>query len=449
MEGSERHARSDLRHIVLLALPVVAAELGWFAMSVIDTLMVGPLGPTAIAAVSIGGAVFEFPGLAAFGLLLGLDTVVSQSFGAGRRSECNNWLWNGVYLALALAAPGVLAVAALALVLSPAGVHAEIVAAAGPYIGALKWSLPPLLIYAALRRYLQAMGLVRPVMFVLLSANIVNVVGNWILIGPFGLAGVAWSTVFARIYMAAALAGIALLNDSSVARPLRMESARLRRLIALGGPAAGQLVLEIGVFAGVTALAGRLNPRALAAHYIALNVAATTFMVPLGISSASAVVVGQAVGRKDIRGARRAGWHSIALGAGFMLAAAMLYITLPGLITGAFTTDAELLRIVIPLMYIAAIFAVFDGTQVVAIGVLRGAGDTRTPMIASLLAYWLIGLPSGYALCFTLGLGVTGLWLGMCAGLITAATLLLSGWMRLSAGAAPGLSAAVSAVDSA
>jgi MATE family multidrug resistance protein len=422
-------ALTGLRHIVALALPVVIAELGWFAMAVVDTIMVGPLGAPAIAAVSIGTAVYDIVAFAGIGLLLGLDTTVSQSFGAGRIGECRRWLWQGLYLVLVLSAAGVPAIAAVLRGLPRLGLHPSVLALAVPYVGALKWSIPPLLLYAALRRYLQGMGLVRPVMLALLSANVLNAAGNWLLLPHYGVAGIGWSTVIARIYLALVLAGAAVLDDRSVVRVMRPAWESIRRLLSLGAPAAGQLLLEIGVFATATALAGRIgNPQALAAHHVALNIAATTFMVPLGVSSAGAVVVGHAIGARDPAGARRAGWLSLALGAGFMLAAAIAVSAAPGAFVGIFTREAAVLDLAIPLMYVAAMFQVFDGVQVVATGVLRGTGDTRTPMLANLAAHWAIGLPAGYVLCFPLGLGVRGLWLGLCAGLMAVGSFLLFWW---------------------
>jgi MATE family multidrug resistance protein len=263
------------------------------------------------------------------------------------------------------------------------------------------------------------------------SANVVNAAGNWLLLPHYGVAGVGWSTVIARIYLALALMGAAVLHDRSVVHVVRPAWQRMRRLLSLGAPAAGQLLLEIGVFATATALAGRIGrPEALAAHHVALNIAATTFMVPLGVSSAGAVMVGHAIGAGDPAGARRAGWLSLALGAGFMLAAAIAVSAAPGAFIGIFTRDPAVLALAVPLMYVAAMFQVFDGVQVVATGVLRGAGNTRTPMLANLVAHWVIGVPAAYVLCFPLGLGVRGLWLGLCAGLIVVGSYLLLAWHR-------------------
>jgi MATE family multidrug resistance protein len=202
----------------------------------------------------------------------------------------------------------------------------------------------------------------------------------------------------------------------------------MRRLLALGLPTAIQYTLETGVFAIAASLAGRLGAAALAAHEIALNVCGFTFMVPLGISSAGAVRVGQAIGKRDPRGAIVSGWTALAVGAAFMLCAALAFVLIPERIIGLYTTDSRVLSSGIALLVLAAAFQLFDGLQVVASGNLRGAGDTRTPMYANLLAHWCVGLPIGYVLGFLRGWGVFGLWVGLSTGLIVAGGLLVRMW---------------------
>jgi multidrug resistance protein, MATE family len=205
---------------------------------------------------------------------------------------------------------------------------------------------------------------------------------------------------------------------------------RIRRLIALGLPAALQITLEISVFALVTSLIGRLGAVALASHQIALNTVALTYMVPLGISSAAAVRVGQAIGRKDPQGAGDAGGTAIALGAAFMSAAGIALIVFPQWIARAYTPDPIVIRSTIHLLAAGAAFQLFDGIQTVATGALRGAGDTRTPMFCHFTAYWIIGLPLGAWLCFRRGWGAFGLWSGLSLALILIGVVLLLAWRR-------------------
>jgi MATE family multidrug resistance protein len=311
----------------------------------------------------------------------------------------------------------------------------------GPFIRNLIWGVWPLLMYAALRRYLQAMNLVKPVTFAMVSANIVNAGGNWVLmyghwgVPSLGVAGSALSTSLSRAYMAAVLALIVLWNERRTGNLLfqiswRPDLARIRRLIQLGLPAAGQILFEGAVFAVVTTMAADLDEASLAAHGIAVNVISTTFMVPLGISSAAAVRVGQAYGRGDIRGAAVAGWTALLLSSLFMGAAGVVLAVVPRFIVRLYIANAAVIGVGALLLRIAAIFELFDGFQVVAGGALRGLGDTRTPMLAHLAGYWAVGMPVAYTLCFPLGWGASGIWVGLTAALVLIGAALVICWRR-------------------
>jgi MATE family multidrug resistance protein len=281
-------------------------------------------------------------------------------------------------------------------------------------------------------------------MVALVTANIVNAFGNWVLIhGRLGMPalgtdGAAWATCIARVYMASFLL-IAIVREhrrrgeAHPHVPFRVDVERVRRLLALGFPAASQLVLEVGVFAAVSALAAMLDPVSLASHQIALNIAALSFMVPLGLSSAAAVRVGHAIGARDADRAVGAGWTALATGAVFMTIIAVLLFVVPVPMIRVFTTDARVIQIGVSLLAIAAAFQLFDGTQAVATGVLRGLGDTRTAMVMNVIGHWIFGLPAGYALCFWLGWGVSGLWVGLSIGLIFVAVVLTAAWARRTA----------------
>jgi MATE family multidrug resistance protein len=277
----------------------------------------------------------------------------------------------------------------------------------------------------------------------------VNAAANWVLVygnlgvRPLGVAGSGWATVLARVCMAAIPVAAVLIHDRRcrtglLQTPVRPDWGLLRDLLKLGWPAAGQLVLEIGVFGVATVLAGRLGAVALAAHEIALNVCGLTFMVPLGVSSAGAVRVGQALGRGDSRAASRAGGTALLLGVGFMAASALALLLVPRAIFGAFTGDDAVVTIGTPLLFVAAMFQLFDGLQVVTTGILRGAGDTRTAMAFNIVAHWGLGLPIAAGLAFGAGWGVVGLWLGLCVGLIVLGLALLVAWIA-KVRASPGL----------
>jgi MATE family multidrug resistance protein len=433
--------RREFRPMLRLALPVVVAELGWTAMATVDTLMVGRISAEAIGAVSLGSGVFLGVTIFGMGLLLGLDTLISQAYGAGRIVDCHRSLVHGIYAALFMAPPLAGVLVLVIRVLPGFGINPAVYELAVPYLRPVMWSLLPLLLYAAARRFLQATGHVTAVMVVLVVANGVNALTNWGLIfGKWGLpelgvVGAGWATFVSRVFMAAVLLGVIVYFEWKERRglfetPLGIEWSRFRELFGLGLPAAFHITLEMGLFSVATALAGRLDAASLAAHQIALSVAATTFMVPLGVSSAGAVRVGHAMGRGDRDGVVHGGWMAIAFGVGFMFLAMLTLLVFPRQIIALFTTDAAVFAVGVSLLSVAALFQLFDGLQVVTAGVLRGLGDTRTPMVAGLLGYWILGLPTGYLLCFRYGWGVFGLWVGMLVGLLTVGLVLLAAWVR-------------------
>ena len=435
--------REELRPMARLAGPIVLAELGWMGMAIVDTMMVGrlPYSADAIGAVSLGSILFYAFGIFGTGLMLGLDTLVSHAFGAGDIADCHHSLVNGIYLSLAAAPVLMGLVSLLGRELGRFGVAPDVLQYAVPYLHAINWSMLPLLLYFALRRYLQGMNRVAPVMFALISANFVNLAGNWILIyGHFGFramgpTGSGVATCVSRIYMTCVLLASIFFYERRYRTGLRAaemspDFSRVLRLVKLGIPAAAQLTVEVGVFAVATSLIGRLGAVPLASHQIALNTVSVTYMVPLGIGSAAAVRVGQALGRKDAAGARHSGWTGVVLGASFMACMAVILWSVPRLVVRLFTPDITIIAAAADLLFIAAFFQLFDGIQAVVTGALRGAGDTRTPFLCHLIAYWLIGLPLGYHLCFTVGWGAPGLWIGLSVALILIGVALLIFWRR-------------------
>ena len=433
--------KADVLRVARLALPVAIAELGWMAMTTVDTIMVGPLGPAAIGALGVSNSAFYSIAVFGMGLLLGLDTLVSQAHGAGDKADTHHSLSQGVYSAFFISIPLTIIFLYLPAIFRAVGINPEVSALAELFVKTLNWSTLPLLLYGAFRRYLQGIGHVRPVMLVLVSANLVNWLFNWLLIQghwgfpALGVTGSALSTCLARVYMAGLLLFFiwyfergAELGLRSLIRP--PDPARLLKLMKLGLPAATQILLEIGAFGAAAMLAGRLTPAALAAHQIALNCASITFMVPLGIASASAVSVGQAIGKGDAALARINGYIGIGLACAFMACAASAFLAIPHRILSFYTNDSGVIHLGVNLLAIAAVFQLFDGIQTVATGSLRGLGETHWPMIVNFCGYWLLGLPIGYVLCFHQGFGVAGLWWGLTLALILISIVLLITWQR-------------------
>lgn len=434
----------ELRAMVALAVPVVLSELGWMAQGVVDTIMVGRLGPAAIGAVALGNAVYYTPSLFGIGLLLGLDTLVSQAYGRRDHDECHRWLAQGVYLAFILTPPLMLVVALASFYLSHFGITQAVAGPTKSYLLLLNLGTLPLLLYGGIRRYLQGVGQVRVITLTYVLANLVNWAGNWVLIygklgfPALGVDGSAISTCIARVGMAVALLVFAWRYERKRGHPLFRHWTlpsleRLRSLVRLGAPAAGQILLEVGAWNLSTFAAGYLTPVALATHSIALNYASVTYMVPLGVSAAAAVSVGHAVGAEDPHRARRAGWLALGLGTSFMLLAAVVFFVVPVPLIKLYTSDPRVLAVGPSLLWVAAAFQIFDGIQTVATGALRGLGETRVPMFANLVGYWILGLPLGLSLCFIAKMGIFGLWLGLTLALVVIALTLLRRWRRDSA----------------
>jgi MATE family multidrug resistance protein len=433
--------RQELGAMVALAVPVVLSELGWMAQGIVDTIMVGRLGPAAIGAVALGNAVYYTPALFGIGILLGLDTLVAQAYGRKDHDECHRWLAQGVYLACLATPPLMLLIFLASFGFAPFGITPEVAVPAAAYLRILNWGTLPLLLYAGTRRYLQGVGDVRVITLTYVAANLINWFGNWVLIygklgfPALGVNGSAISTLIARIFMAAAMLGFAWRYERKRGHPLFRHwagpsLARIRELARLGVPAAGQIVLEVGAWNLATLSAGWLTPVALATHQIALNYASLTYMVPLGISAAAAVSVGHAVGAGDGARARRAGWLALGLGTSFMLLAAVVFLVAPGPLIALYTRDPQVMAVGPSLLGLAAAFQICDGIQTVSTGALRGLGETRVPMLANLVGYWVLGLPLGLGLCFLLHWGIYGLWIGLLLALFIIAATLLARWRR-------------------
>lgn len=438
-----------------LALPLVLAELGWMSMGVVDTIMVGHLPQPAItiSAAALGQVLYNTLAFGIGGVLLGLDTYISQAHGAGDWDDANKWLRSGVVLAGVLSALLMAMIWLGPLAMTRMPIDHEVMRQAVSFLGALNWGTLPLFLYMTFRRYLQAFNHVRPIAAAVVSANVVNAGLDWLLlfghrwsvaghelaIPAYGVTGAAVSTALARVYLAT-FVGVAVwwvdrkhgygLREGIAARTGILDGARLRRLVKLGAPVGGQIFVEISIFAAVTALIGVMGPVPLAGHEIALNVVSTTFMVPFAISAAAGVRVGQAVGRGSAIEAAAAGWTAIGLGAAFMMTMSAVLVGIPARIAGGFTHDPVVIAAAVPLLLVGAAFQFFDGVQVTATGALRGMGNTHAGLVVQLVGYWVLGLPVGWWLGFHQKLGAVGLWVGLCVGLMFAGVALITVWAR-------------------
>ena len=426
---------ADLRVLFRLALPVVAALVGLMAMGVVDTMMVGHLSAEALAAVALGNVYYFAATIFGMGTLMALDPVLSHAVGAGDPEEIARGIQRGIVLAILLCLPTALLLWPAPAVFAALHQPPDVAPLAGAYTRVCIPGTIGLFAFVVLRQSLQALHRMRPVVLTILAANVLNAGLNWVLIyGRFGapalgVVGSALSTTISRLLMAVlllVLAWPALRDDVRPFRRAALELAPLGRLLRIGIPIGLQQQLEYGVFGVVGLLMGTMGTNQVAGHQVALNLASLTFMVPLGISSAAAVVVGQAVGRRDLGGAIEAAQAALTVAVGFMGSTALIFLLLPGTLARLYTTAPAVIAVAISLLPLAAVFQVFDGIQVTSIGILRGLGDTRTPMITGILGYWAIGLPVSLWLGFRVGLGPAGLWWGLVLGLALVAIFLLA-----------------------
>lgn len=422
-----------MRDLLELAIPIVTVQVGLMMMGVVDTIMVGHISAVALAAVALGNLYFFAIGIFCIGVLLALDPVIAQAVGAGDRPGVARGMQRGLLIALVLtvlmSATLPFAGPALTVFRQPA----EVVPVASMYVLAVLPSVLPFLAFTVLRQSMQAMGHLAPIVWTILFANVLNLLLNWILIfgklgvPALGVTGAGIATTISRWVMVFILlfAGWSYIHEHLRFRKDTLTFAPVMRMLKIGVPIGIAHFLEFTNFAGIALLMGFLGTTEVAAHQVAINIASLTFMVPMGIAAAVSVLVGNAIGRSDARAARQVAKAALLLGVAFMSVSALVMLTVPALLAGVYTDDAAVLAIAVMLLPIAGVFQIFDGIQVVGAGVLRGAGDTRVPMMIGLAGFWMIGMPiSIYFGLFTDARAV-GLWWGFVAGLASVAIFLL------------------------
>ncbi len=422
-----------MRELTHLAVPVALAQVGMMFQGVVDSIMVGRVSPLDLAAVALGNIYFFAAVVFGMGVLLALDPVVSQALGAGDTEGVARGTQRGVVLALAMTVTASLALLPAAPALGLARQPPELVPVAAGYALACIPGVLPFYLYIVQRQVLQAMGLLRPVLLAMLVANVANVGFNWVLIfghlgaPALGAVGAGWASSLSRLVMALAIALFAWRQLRPQLHPFRPEVLRwapLMRMLRIGAPTGVQMQLEFGAFAAAGLAMGVLGTVAVAGHQVALNLASLTFMIPVGVAQAAAVLVGRAVGREDPGAARRAAGAGLMVGAGVMLLTALVFLTVPDVLARLYSPDPAVIALGASLLPIAGIFQVADGVQVVSAAALRGIGDTRIPMLLTLLGFWFVGLPVGLVLAFRVGMGPTGVWWGLAAGLGVVAIML-------------------------
>jgi MATE family multidrug resistance protein len=439
--------RQELQALLVLAGPLAAAQAGVALMGITDTAVVGRLGAGPLGSVGLGNGLFFFFCVIGMGLMLGLDPLVSQAIGAGEQPRARALIWQSVWLALAATALLTPLIALSPLVLP--WFHIDLDLARGATSFAL-WRLPglfPTLLFIGLRSYLQAIGRARVIFWAAVLANLGNLAGDVLFVFggarlPAGLsalrgvpamgpAGAALATSLCSVAQAALLFW-ACRAEARRARVRRPDWRELRLAVRVGIPIGLQLGAEVGVFALAGLLAGGLGPRSVAAHQLAITLASFTFSFAVGIGNAGGVRVGLAVGGGETALARRRGLLAIAAGSAFMACSGLCFFFFPGPLARVFGGSPEIVAAALPLLAVTAVFQISDGVQGVTAGVLRGAGDTTFSFLANLGGHYLVGLPLAIVLTYHAGLGVVGLWWGLCGGLSAVAAALLARFLWLS-----------------
>jgi MATE family multidrug resistance protein len=444
--GSVGH---HLRQTLWITLPIAAALLSEIGMGLITTLMLGGLGDRALAAGSFATNLFITALLVLQGALSGVSVLSADRLGAGRGHEVPGLYWSGVALAAALAVPMFAGLSLCGKLLLAVGQPAILVDDVVRYLHVLRWAVPAGVVgIGMMRQVLPALGLQRVLLWVMPCGVALHAGLNQLLIHgglgvpALGLEGSALATVLSLSTVAVAM--LVFLHGPRFGRavaPTRPDLAHLRRLVAIGLPVSGIVTVEAGLFLATGLLAGTLGPSALAAHMIALSVCSVSFMVPLAISQTANVRVASAIGAGRMAEARRAGFCAIVLAAGFMACSALVLSLAPHLVLRLYlgpltAANAVTGALAIHLLRVAGLFQIADGTQVAACGALRGLQDVRVPMLLASGGYWGIGFSAGWVLAFRAGLGVVGLWWGLCAGLgVVAAAMTLRFALRSRSGA--------------
>jgi MATE family multidrug resistance protein len=427
-------ARDHLAALVRLALPVATVQVGFILMGAVDAVMVGHVSPRDLASVALGNLYFFMTTSFGLGTLFALDPLVSQAFGAGDRSGIARAVQRGFMIALALAVFSSLLLVPARPLLTFLRQPGEVIPVASDYARISILGVLPFYCFVVLRQSLQSMGRAGPIVVVILLANLSNVFFNWVLIfgnlgsPAMGAVGSGWATAFSRWFMLLALVAIAWPLIRPYVRPLCPDAFDLRALMGmcrLGAPIGVQFFLEFGVFGAIGILMGTLGTIPMASHQVAINLASITFMLAVGITQATTVLVGQAVGAGDPERARRSAGAGLVTAGTVMAFTGATFLIIPGVLARIYTPDLEVVGLAATLIPVAGIFQIFDGLQAVGSGVLRGVGDTLAPMLVNLVGFWMIGLPISLYLAFPAGLGPLGLWWGMAAGLGAVALFIL------------------------
>lgn len=427
-----------------LAAPLVVGQLCIMGQNAADVLLAGHVSAHVLGAVGVGTSLWWLVQMAMAGVLLSVSPAVSQLDGAGRRAEIGPVFVQSLWLAggIGLVGMAVVALGGPALV-TAMGVDADLRDDISLFLRVISLAAPAMVLFVACRGLSEGLSLPRPSMLMGLAGLVLLVPLGWLLMyGPFGLPplGVLGSAIAGVIVAYAQAIGFVLIlwrgrryQNLGWRFAWRLpRTAPLRPLLGTGLPIAASLILESGLFTTAALVIARFGPAAAGGHQVAMSVAALWFMIPLGIAFASTVRVGRAAGRFDTAGARRAGMVALAMVVASQCVSSALLLSIPHAIASLYTQDPEVRARATMLLRFAAIFQLADGIQVAALASLRGLKDTRWPMLLTGVAYWIVGMPVGVLCAYQLGMGPPGMWIGLIAGLATAAAALLTRFVWLT-----------------
>lgn len=434
-----RNRSEEFRRLLRLALPIAGAQLATMLMGFVDTVMLGRYSTDAVAAAVLANSVLFATIMFANGILFGLDPVISQAHGAGDGRASGLALQRGIVLSVLLSVPVGICWTFTGDVLLAFGQEPQLAPLAQAYMTAMIPSIPFFLWFSVMRQYLQGREIVRPALFVVVAANFANALANWVLIyGQLGFpemgilgAGIATTStrVLSVLMLAALMVGGRLYEGAwdGFSRDA-LDPKALRSVLAVGFPIAIQTGTEMWAFNLSSFLAGSMGVTAAAAHGIVLNLASISFMVALGVAIAATTRVGNLIGAGRPHDAQRASWIGMAMGAGIMSLSAVGFVVFREQLPRLYTLDPELIALAAVTLPVAAAFQIFDGTQVVGCGVLRGMGRTRPAAVFNILGYWVLGLPLGWWIGVRQG-WLGGLWWGLVLGLAVVALGIVL-WIR-------------------
>jgi multidrug resistance protein, MATE family len=439
--------KKEIREFIQLAVPLASAQVAQSMTGFIDTVMMGRLGQEALAAGGLASLTFVVLLSIASGVVMGVSPLVAEAYGAGKKTRIEQIARQGLWLSLLIAIPMMFLVGHMDTLMIKFGQAVNIVNLANSYLDVMLWGLFPAVGFAMLRGVVSGLSQARPIMAIVIGGTLFNIVGNYTLgYGKFGfpqmgLAGLALSSALTHWIMFLSLAIYILKHEQLKNYRLfqnlhHIRPTILQELLWLGAPIGIAAALENGMFAVVTYLMGILGTDVLAAHQIVLQTIVVIFMVPLGMSFATTARVGQWLGQQNKEGMRRAGYVSISSGVIFMTLMAIVLLTHSRQVIGLYLDinnpeNAKVLALATPMLTVAAIAQILDSVQKTTYGALQGLQDTRVPVILGLLAFWGIGLTSGYFLGFHFGFGGTGLWLGQSVGVAVSAICFISRFRKL------------------